>query len=397
MIKASFTLFNFKSLLGVLAVLGLIVTTPAEAITTKAKQALLVDFETGTILFEKAADEIMTPSSMSKMMTIYMVFEHLRDGRLSLDDKLEVSTKAWRKGGSKMFVREKDHVRVEDLIRGIIVQSGNDACIVIAEGLAENEEAFALEMTLRARELGLKDSSFKNATGWPDPDHKMTARDIARLAELTIREFPEYYHYYAEKSFKYGKMDPQPNRNKLLSRGLGADGLKTGHTEAGGYGLASSAERNGRRLILVVNGLTSEKERLKESERLLEWGFREFNNYHLYSAGDTVTNAAVWLGAEPTVPLVINQDLVITLPRKSRRNMVVKAVYDDPFPAPIAQDSAIARLVVSAPDVETLELPLIAGTGVNRLGPMGRLTSAFKYLLWGGLDLGKSVGSKASP
>jgi serine-type D-Ala-D-Ala carboxypeptidase (penicillin-binding protein 5/6) len=368
---------------------------PAKAIETAAKEAFLVDFETGAVLFEKNADTPMPPSSMSKLMTIFMVFEHLRDGSLSLDDQLPVSVKAWRKGGSKMFVREGDNVTVEDLIHGVIVHSGNDACIVLAEGLAGSEDAFAEAMTLRAHELGLENSFFKNSTGWPDPEHMMTARDLALLAELTIREFPQYYHFYAEKSFQYGKgMKAQPNRNPLLYKPrLKADGLKTGHTEAGGFGITASAEKDGRRLIMVLNGMSSIKERAKESERILEWGFREFNNYNLFTAGETVTQADVWLGAAPTVPLVINQNLIITLPRKARRGMVAKVIYNEPIPAPVTQGDKLARLIITAPDSDPIEIPLYAGAGVARLGSLGRIQAALGYLLWGSLVISEPQGS----
>ena len=358
---------------------------PAIAIETQAKQAILVDFETGAVLFEKNADESMAPSSMSKLMTIYMVFERLRDGRLSLEDKLSVSTKAWRKGGSKMFVKEGDRVSIEDLIRGVVVQSGNDACIVIAEGLSGDEETFAQEMTERGRELGLENSVFKNATGWPDLGHTMTSRDLTILAKRTVQDFPEFFHYYSEKNFTYNGIR-QGNRNPLLYKNVGADGLKTGHTELGGFGLVASAERGGRRLLLVLNGLPSIKARSKESERLLEWGFREFNNYRLYLAGDTVTQAAVWLGDAEEVPLVIENDLVITMPKKSRRKMKVSTRFEEPISAPIRAGQESALLVVSAPGFETLEIPLVAGEGVGRLGALGRVVSALNYLIWGSLN-----------
>ncbi len=358
---------------------------PVAAVETQAKQAILADFETGSVLFEKNADESMAPSSMSKLMTIYMVFERLRDGRLSLEDKLPVSTKAWRKGGSKMFVKEGDRVSIEDLIRGVVVQSGNDACIVIAEGLAGSEEIFAEEMTERGRELGLENTVFKNATGWPDLGHTMTARDLAILTKRTVQDFPEYFHYYAEKNFTYNGIH-QSNRNPLLYKNLGADGLKTGHTELGKFGLVVSAERKGRRLILVLNGLPNVRTRSKESERLLEWGFREFNNYKLFSAGETVTQASVWLGDVDQMPLVVENDLVITIPKKSRRKMQVSALFEEPVPAPIRGGQQIALLQVSAPGFETLEVPLVAGEGVGQLGLLGRLVSALNYLIWGSLE-----------
>ena len=320
-------------------------------------------------------------------MTLHMVFERLKDGRLSLDDKFYVSENAWRKGGAKtggstMFLEPGMRVRVEDLIRGIIVQSGNDACIVVAEGISGSEEAFAEEMTIRARELDMIESTFKNSTGWPHPEHKMSPRDIANLAKITINEFPEFYHYYSETKFIYNGIS-QSNRNPLLYKEMDVDGLKTGHTQESGYGLTASAVRGDRRLILVVSGLVSKKIRSSESERLLEWGFREFDNYALFKAGDAVTDAEVWLGKAPNIPLVIENDLTLTLPKSSRRKMVVKAIYETPIPAPVAKGDRVATLSISAPGVDAIEVPLVAGEGVKKLGLTGRLMAAVNYILWG--------------
>lgn len=357
------------------------------AIETPAREAILVDMTTGAVLFDKDADVPMPPASMSKLMTLYMLFRRLEDGSLSLDDTFTVSENAWREGGAKsggstMFLKPGSRVRVEDLIRGIIVQSGNDASIVVAENLASSEKAFAEEMTAEAKRLGLEHSSFDNATGLPDPKQLMTARDLATLAMHIMREFPNLYHYFDEKTFTYNGIR-QGNRNPLLYRDMGVDGLKTGHTHEAGYGLVASAKRGDRRLVLVVTGLPSVTARSRESERLLEWGFREFNNYKLFSAGDTVTDADVWLGRERTVPLVIKQNLVITLPRKARRDMKVTATFQGPLPAPIAQGDKVAKLVVTAPDVAPTEVPLEAGADVEQLGMFGRLGAALKYLLWG--------------
>ena len=369
-----------RALWGIGLWLGL--TTAAAALETAASHAFLIDFETHAVLLDKNADDLMPPASMSKLMTVYLLMDKLADGSVKLTDTFPVSEKAWRKMGSKMFVGIGDKVSVEDLLRGIIVQSGNDACIVVAEALAGSEEAFAEQMTKRAREIGLERSTFANATGWPDPNQRMTARELALLAERTIRDHSQYYEYYSEKSFTYNDIR-QGNRNPLLYKDLGADGLKTGHTKESGYGLTASAERDGRRLILVFNGLKSARERSQESERLLAWGFREFNNYRLFQAGDTVAEAEVWLGDDATVPLVVAADVTVTLPRKSRPDMTVKVVYDGPVPAPIAAGTPIARLVIGAPDWADVEVPLVAARNVNRLGAVGRLGAALKQLLWG--------------
>ncbi len=372
-----------KSSVAILAGLFVMaVSGPILALETPAKQAILIDDVTGHVLFEKNADQLMPPSSMSKIMTIYMVFERLGEGSLKLDDTLPVSEKAWRKGGSKMFVELGSRITVEDLLRGIIIQSGNDATIVIAEGLAGEEDLFAMEMTELAHSIGLDSSTFRNASGWPDPDHMVTARDMAQLAHMTIHNFPQYYSYYSELEFTYNGIR-QGNRNPLLYKKIGADGLKTGHTEAAGYGLTGSTVRDERRLILVINGLESAGQRSREAERLIEYGYREFTNYTLFEAGETVADAEIWLGDKATVPLVLEEGLVTTLGRKARRKMEVKVVYDGPVPAPIAKGTPIARLVLTAPNTETIEIPLVAGADVKKLGPISRIGAAIRYLIFG--------------
>ena len=355
---------------------------PAWALETTARHAILIDADTGAILFEKAADVPMPPASLTKLMTVYLIFERLKSGKLHMDDKFSVSEKAWRMGGSKMFVKVGDRVSVHDLIQGIIVQSGNDACIVMAEGLAGSEEAFVEEMNRKARELGMVNSTFKNATGWPADGHVMSAHDIAILSLHLIRDFPEYYHFFKEINFTYNGIK-QGNRNPLLYKDMGVDGLKTGHTEESGYSLAASAVRNGRRLVLVVNGLSSMNERSSEGARLLDWGFRATETYALFKKGDVVDKADVWLGAAPTVPLVIDRDLKITIPRSDRSQMTVKAIYKNPIPAPVKAGTPIARLVVNLPSRAPVEVPLVAGANVDRLGLFGRLNAAVKYLVWG--------------
>ncbi len=366
-----------------LAVALVFASPPAvQALETKAREALLMDMATGTVLLSKDADRPMPPASMSKIMTAYMVFERLKDGRLSLEDELPVSEKAWRMGGSKMFVEVGNKVKVEDLLRGVIVQSGNDACIVLAEGLAGSEEAFAEAMTAKAREIGLTNSHFANATGWPDPNHWMTAHDLATLARRLIQDFPEYYHYYSETEFVWNDIR-QSNRNPLLFKSVGADGLKTGHTEEAGYGLTASALQGDRRLVMVLNGMSSQRERTEESARIMAWGFREFANYTLVEPGATVDEALVWLGEKAKVPLVVPEGLKVTLSRAARADMKVKVVYDSPIPAPIEAGQEIATLVVSAPDTTPIEVPLHAGEAVGQLGMFGRLTAALKFLIFG--------------
>ncbi len=342
------------------------------AVTTPAKQALMIDFDSGAVLLSKNADEAMAPASMSKLMTVYMLMEQLKEGKLKLDDELPVSKKAWKMGGSKMFVKVDTQVKISDLLRGIIVQSGNDACIVVAEGISGTEEDFADDMTEKAKKLGLTNSSFQNSSGWPDPDHYMSAQDLVQLSRIIIREFPQYYPIFAEREFTYREIS-QPNRNPLLFKKLGADGLKTGHTKASGYGLISSARRKGRRLILVVNGLTSVKERARESERLLNIGFRQFTNVKLFDAGETLGKAKVWLGDEEQVPLVLGHPLTATVPQRKKNKVKILVEYDSPVAAPIKKGQRIATLRIKAPGVADMTKPLLAARAVARSGPFGRI------------------------
>ena len=360
----------------------------SQTLQTTAKQAIIVDYQTGVTLFEKNADERMPPSSMSKIMTAYMVFKEIREGRLSLQDEFSVSERAWRIQGSKMFVPLGGRVKVEDLLRGMIVQSGNDACVVLAEGIAGSEEAFAERMNQEAKRLGLTSSNFRNASGWPDPEHYMTARDLATLAFHVIRDFPEYYKIYSEKEFTFGtdeKGTPirQGNRNPLLYKNTGADGIKTGHTEAAGYGLTASAVRDGRRIVMVLNGMPSMKNRAEESERLLDWAYREFGTYAIAKAGQVMDKADVWLGEQPTVQMAAANDVYVTLPRRARAQMKVTTVFDAPVPAPVAKGAQIGKLVITAPGIDPIEAPLVAESEVKQLGLTGRIAAAISHFVWG--------------
>jgi D-alanyl-D-alanine carboxypeptidase (penicillin-binding protein 5/6) len=371
--------------------LFLAVAGPATAQTTfdtSAKQAVLIDFDTGAVLFEKAADTTMFPASMTKIMTALLVFDRLRDGSFKLDTKLPVSEKAWRMGGSKMFVRVGEEISVEDLLRGVIVQSGNDASIVFAEAMGGSEEAFGEMMTKRAKEIGLEGTVFRNSTGWPDPEHVTTARDMAKLAEYVIREYPENYSYYSEREFTYGKsLDDKPitqsNRNPLLYQGGGADGLKTGHTEAAGFGLTASGTRDGRRLVMVIHGMDSVRTRSQESRRLFDWGFLNFANFALFKAGDPVESATVWLGDKPSVPLVLQDDLVVTLPRGSRSGMKVTVKYQGSITTPVTKGQQIAVLEVSGSGFEPISRPLYASEDVGQLAFFGRIGSAISFIIFG--------------
>ncbi|WP_051329368.1 D-alanyl-D-alanine carboxypeptidase family protein [Geminicoccus roseus] len=365
----------------------LLLATPAAAqpvaFETKARAAIMIDHRTGTVLFAKEPDLRLPPASMSKLMTAYMVFDAIRAGRLSEDDELPVSEKAWRTGGSKMFVEVGKRVKVGDLIRGVIIQSGNDACVVIAEGMAGSEEAFARQMTAKGEEIGLTGSNFANSNGLPDPDHWMTVRDLATLARALIAEFPEYYSIYSEEEFTYNGIR-QFTRNPLLRSGVpGVDGLKTGHTEEAGYGLVASAMRGDRRIILVMAGLDSVQERAGESARLLEFGFREFEEFLLFREGQTVQEAPVWLGEQPTVAMVPADDVAMTLSRGARPGLTVKVAWDDPIPAPVAKGQPLANLTVVAPGHEPVVVPLVAGADVPSASWFGRIWSLSMYYVRG--------------
>jgi serine-type D-Ala-D-Ala carboxypeptidase (penicillin-binding protein 5/6) len=360
----------------------LAVPVSAQNFDTPARNAYVLDLATNTVLLSKKAEVAMPPASMSKLMTVYMVFERLKKGSLTLDDTFLVSEKAWKKGGSKMFVKVGDRISVSDLLRGIIVQSGNDACIVVAEGLGGTEDAFAEIMTRRAKEIGLTNSRFANATGWPHPNQLMSARDLAQLSSLLVTQFPELYKIFNEKTFTYSKIK-QSNRNPLLYRNIGADGLKTGHTEAAGYGLTASATRDDRRIVLVLNGMKSVRQRSQESLRVMEWAFRTFKPYALFKKDEVITKADIWLGTASTVPLIIPEALKMTLSRDARSKMKVVVRMSNPVAAPVRKGQQLATLVVTAPNLKTREIPLIAAEEVNQLGFVGRIGAAIKHVLWG--------------
>ena len=371
-----------KFVVSFLFILGMFLPIQVFALETVAKQVILVDYNTGDILFEKNADDRMFPSSMSKIMTIYNVFQALKDGSLQLKDNFRVSRKAWKKGGSKMFLRAGSRVNVEDLIKGVIVQSGNDASIVLAEGLSGSEEAFSNSLNENAKKLGMNSSNFLNASGWPDPQHYTTARDLSKVTIATIRNFPKYYHFYSQKTFTYAGIK-QNNRNPTLYKDIGADGLKTGRTEAAGYGLASSAIRNGRRLVLIINGLKTSRQRSLESERILDWGYRVFSNYKLFKPGQVVTHAKVWMGDKSRLGLVLDKGLVISLRKNLINKINIKAVFNEPVPAPITKGDQIGKLLVTVPGKNQLQIPMYASQGVAKLGWFYRIGAAISYILWG--------------
>lgn len=357
-------------------------SSPAFAITTTAKQAIIIDYNTGTVLFEKNADTQMPTSSMSKVMTMYLVFEALKKGTLSLDDTMLVSEKAWKKKGSKMFVPVGKQVKVEDLIRGVIVQSGNDATIVLAEGLAGDEDSFAAALNRKAKNLGMNNSHFMNASGWPDPDHYSTARDLSVLASAVIENFPEYYRYYGEKEFTYSKIR-QENRNPLLYRNIGADGLKTGHTDIGGYGLIGTGVKDNRRVIIVINGLESSKARSNEATRLLAWGLNAFRVLSLFNDKKDLERAPVYLGTNSTVGLQAKEPYSFIVPKLFENDLDVKIRYNAPLKAPIEKGQEVGIITISVPQGEVIEIPLVTTEAIDALGTFAKVIAKARLLTTG--------------
>jgi D-alanyl-D-alanine carboxypeptidase (penicillin-binding protein 5/6) len=376
----------------VLAAAALHAAPPPVVFETKAKRAILMDAGADLVLFEKDADTLAPPASMSKLMTLAIVFRELKAGRLKLEDQFKVSEHAWRRGGapsggSAMFAPLDSMVTVNDLIQGVTVQSANDGAIILAEGIGGTEEAFAKQMTEYSRKIGLEKSTFVNATGLPAEGHLMTTRDLATLARHLIYTYPEYYHFFGQKDFKYREKFTFMNRNPLIFADIGVDGLKTGFIKESGYGLVASGRRGDQRLIVVVGGLESAKEREAEARRLLEWGFKSFRPFRLFDAGQTVSDALVWGGTQHYVPLVGSGDIDIILPVNASGKVAAEIVYQGPIKAPIRKGDRVAVLrVTSAESQATNEIPLYAGNDIGQSnfamrGIDSLLVLAFGWLL----------------
>ena len=373
-------------LLSVLAAgLLCLASLPAQAFDTSARAAYVLDLTTGTVLLSKNADEPLPPASMSKLMTLYVAFEAIRDGRLGLDERLPVSEHAMSYKGSTMFLDTTDRVRVEDLLRGVIVNSGNDACVVLAEALSPDgtEAGFARFMTTRARQLGMDNSTFMNSNGWPQAGHRMSVKDLAIIARHIIEDFPEFYPMFAETEFAFDGRAPQNvhNRNPLLSLDIGADGLKTGHTQEAGYGLVGSARQGDRRVIFVITGLDSERARAEESEAIVNWSFRHFAEKTIAKQGVPVARAEVWMGRDPSVGLVPETDWDVLLPILQAGELEGEVVYVGPVDAPIEQGQRLAELVVRPEGLPEMSLPLVADAAVPAGGFLVRVTTAANALI----------------
>ncbi len=336
---------------------------------------LLIDANSGRVLAEKNADQRLPPASITKLMTSYIVSSEMERGALNLQDKVRISVNAWKKGGSKMFVREGTAVTVEDLQKGMIVQSGNDATIALAEHIAGSESAFADVMNQQAALLGLTNTQYRNATGWPDPEHYSTPRDIATLAQALINDFPESYKIYSERYFNYNGIN-QPNRNKLLFRDKTVDGVKTGHTEEAGYCLVASSQKEGMRLISVVMGTRSDEVRAAESQKLLSYGFRYFHTHKLYAKDQRVSSARLWKGERDSIDLGVSEAIYLTVPRGSEQDLAAVASVDEVIEAPVNQGQALGVVVVSLNDETLLSVPLVALSTVEPAGVFKRIKDA---------------------
>ncbi len=355
-------------------------------LNTPAKQVILYDHEIKKVLYEKNSNALMKPASMAKIMTAYIVFDRLQEGSLTLDDKFIVSKKAWKKGGSRTFLKLNSEVTIHDLLMGLIVQSGNDAAIVLAEGISGSEEDFALQMNQYSQSLEMKNTFFTNSTGWPHEELKTTAYDLLKLTEALINNFPKLYKLFLEKEFTFNNIS-QPNRNPLLIgryRVPGADGLKTGHTNESGYGLIGSVVRKNRRISLVVNGLRSMKQRGKESKRLIELAFRETYLLRVFQNNNILGTANVWLGNKSKINLIAEKPLKILLNRSSLRMIKTKLLWNDPVKAPIKIGQNIGTINIDIPGREPLVLNLVSKDNVDGLGPIDKIKSAMNYLIFGG-------------
>ena len=360
----------------------LLLALPAQAFDTRAQAAWVYDVTTKTVLLEKNAHEKLPPASMSKLMTVNMLFEALRDGRVRLDERFSVSSRAKDMGGSTMFLNETDRPMVEELIKGIVVLSGNGACVVVAEALAGTEEEFAKKMNERARALGMTDSTFANASGWPHPNQRMSMHDLGILATRIITEFPEYYGYFGLTEFPYDGRAPQNrfNRNPILPLGIGADGLKTGHTVESGYGLVGSAVQGGRRVVVVLTGLASEKERAEEAERVINWAFREFVEKTVAKKGTRIADAPVWLGSSGQVGLAVADDVTLLVPSIVQDKLSAEVNYTGPIQAPVSQGQKLAEMVVTVPGLPAVSVPLVADSAVAKGGFGTHMRTAFQLL-----------------
>ena len=355
---------------------------PLKAIDTKASYAILLDHQTKEVIFEKNADQKIDPASMTKIMTVYVIFDHIINSNLSLDDICTVSPQAYRMGGSRMFLEINDQVTINDLLRGIIIQSGNDASVAIAECISGTENAFSDLMNVYGEKLNLINTNFLNSSGWPQENHYSTVRDIAVLSRAIINDFPELYSFFKEKEFTYNDIK-QLNRNKLIIDLPGTDGLKTGFTKKSGWGISASTIKGDRRVIVVVSGTNSSRSRILESKNLINWSFRETKQQKLLEKGQIIKNVDVWLGSKPTINLIIKDDIITTLSYEQLKTLKSNIEYQKPISAPINKGQKLGNMLIEISGKQDINVPLVAEKNINKINPIFRIFAAFKYLIFG--------------
>ena len=378
---------TYKKMFFLATSISLLTLSNVHAFETKARNAILMDFETGKYIFTKNHQEMIPPASMSKLMTVYVLLNKIKEGEISLDDTFRVSENAWRKGGaasggSTMFLKIGQEVSVENLIKGIIIQSGNDACITVAENIAGSEEEFASLLNETAQKIGLKNANFENSTGLPHPEHRISVEDLAILARRIIKDFPEFYHFFKQKEFTFNDIK-QGNRNPLLYSLKGADGLKTGHTDEAGYCLTGSVERGNRRLIEVVTGLSSNKERSEETESLMTWGFATFENYTFFKKNQIIAEVPVWYGTKKSVQAVVPDTIRLTIKKSKKHKYTASASYSTPVTAPIQKGDKIGELFIKYGDKTIEKYPLVAKENIAKMSNFNRFIENIKHFIFG--------------
>ena len=353
-----------------------------EAIDTKAEQAIVMDFNTNEILYEKNADQKVPPASMTKIMTVYAAFDRIKNTNLSIENICNISPKAYKMGGSRTFLEVDDQVSIEDLLKGIIIQSGNDASIALAECLSGTESDFSNLMNVYGKKLGMKNTNFINASGWPEDNHYSTVHDLAILSIALIRNFPNLYTYFTLKEFTYNDIT-QPNRNKLLEKVQGTDGLKTGYTRKSGWGISASTLRDNRRINIVINGTNSSRSRLNESSYLINWAFAQTSQKKLISKGQIIKNVDVWLGNKSTVNLISNQEIISILSFDQLQLLETNIEYTKPIAAPFKKGDKLGEMTINVPGKKPIVIPLVAEIDVDKINPFARIFAGIKYLVFG--------------
>ena len=366
----------------ILFLITFLFTFKLQAIDTKAEQAIVIDFDTNEVLFEKNSNIRVIPASMTKIMTVYVAFDRIKNTDFSITNKCRVSPKAYKMGGSRTFLEIDDNVTVDDLLKGIIVQSGNDASIALAECLGGTEEDFAKLMNVYAQRLGMINTNFINSSGWPDDNHYSTVYDLAVLSNALIKDFPDLYLYFKMKEFTYNEIN-QPNRNKLLYQFQGADGLKTGFTKKSGWGIAATAARDNRRITVVINGTNSSRSRLNESINLLNWAFNQTSQKTLVNENEFIKEVDVWLGKKSTINLVSSKKLISTLSFDQIQLMNSSIEYTKPIAAPVIKGNEYGKLIINIDGKPKIEIPLIAQENISKVNPFLKIIAASKYLLFG--------------